>query len=95
MGNHAGAIDGPPRRAAATTAAQLAAAGLGTALVPTSALTATFSGAVRSLRPPLVREVICLTATPGDPLVRRFLEDLRRRGVPVPSPIAVQLTARE
>ncbi|MEU6191395.1 hypothetical protein [Nocardia sp. NPDC047038] len=60
-----------------------------------SALTATFSGAVRSLRPPLVREVVCLTATPGDPLVRRFLEDLRQRGVPVPSPIAAQLTARE
>ncbi|WP_159845595.1 LysR family transcriptional regulator [Nocardia sp. CY41] len=79
----------------ATTAAQLAAAGLGTALVPTSALPATFSGVVRSLRPTLVREVVGITATPSDPLVRRFLEDLRRRGIPVPSPIAVQLTARE
>ncbi|MEU5761989.1 LysR family transcriptional regulator [Nocardia sp. NPDC047648] len=79
----------------AGTAAQLAAAGLGTALVPTSALTATFPGAVRSLRPPLTREVVCLTSTPGDPLVRRFLTDLHRRGVPVPSPIAAQLTARE
>ncbi|MFI2285102.1 LysR family transcriptional regulator [Nocardia beijingensis] len=89
------ALTASTRTRQATTAAQLAAAGLGIALVPTSALTATFSGAVRSLRPPLVREVVCLTATPGDPLVRRFLEDLRRRGVPVPSPIAAQLTARE
>uniref|UniRef100_UPI0005853B23 LysR family transcriptional regulator substrate-binding protein n=1 Tax=Nocardia araoensis TaxID=228600 RepID=UPI0005853B23 len=89
------ALTAATRTRQATTAAQLAAAGLGIALVPTSALPATFAGAVRSLRPPLLREVVGLTATPSDPLVRRFLEDLRRRGVPVPSPIAAQLTTRE
>ncbi|MEU1546428.1 LysR family transcriptional regulator [Nocardia sp. NPDC005745] len=89
------ALTAATRTRQATTAAQLAAAGLGTALVPTSALTVTFPGAVRSLRPPLTREVVCLTSTPGDPLVRRFLTDLHRRGVSVPSPIAAQLTARQ
>ncbi|KAA8880442.1 LysR family transcriptional regulator [Nocardia colli] len=76
----------------ANTAAQLAAAGLGTALVPTSALSATFPGVVRSLRPPIFRDVVCLTTTPNDPLVQRFQHEVRKRGVPVPAAIAAQLT---
>ncbi|WP_040733882.1 LysR substrate-binding domain-containing protein, partial [Nocardia tenerifensis] len=76
----------------ASTAAQLAAAGLGTALVPTTALTATFPGAVRSLHPPVFRDVVCLTTAPNDPLVQQFQSEVRRRGVPVPAAIATQLT---
>ncbi|MFQ6328536.1 LysR substrate-binding domain-containing protein [Nocardia sp. CWNU-33] len=76
----------------ATTAAQLAAAGLGVALVPTTALTATFAGAVRSIAPSLTRAVVCLTTTPNDPLVQRFRTDIRHRGIPVPAPITAQLT---
>ncbi|MEV6432327.1 LysR family transcriptional regulator [Nocardia sp. NPDC051463] len=79
----------------ATTAAQLAAAGLGVALVPTTALTATFAGAVRSIVPPLTRSVVCLTITPHDPLVQRLRTDIRHRGIPVPAAIAAQLTPPE
>ena len=78
----------------ATTAAQLASAGLGVALVPTTALPSSFPGAVRSLEPPLTRDVVTLLANPSDPLVRRFDADVRRRGVPVPAAITSQLRAR-
>ncbi|MDT8913060.1 LysR family transcriptional regulator [Amycolatopsis sp. PS_44_ISF1] len=75
----------------ATTAAHLAAAGLGLALVPTTALNATFPGAVRSLKPLLRREIVTLTGAGADPLVRRFESDLLGHGVPVPKTIADQL----
>jgi DNA-binding transcriptional LysR family regulator len=76
----------------ASTAAQLAAAGLGVALVPTTALPSSFPGAVRPLEPPLTRAVVVLLANPSDPLAQRFDADVRRRGVPVPAAIAAQLS---
>ena len=76
----------------ATTAAQLASAGLGVALVPTTALPSSFPGAVRPLEPPLTRAVVVLLANPSDPLAQRFDADVRRRGVPVPAAIAAQLS---
>jgi DNA-binding transcriptional LysR family regulator len=64
------------------TAAQLAAAGMGVAVVPFSALTPRPGGTIRSLDPPVLREVIVIVATPHDALLRRFVCDLRRRGLP-------------
>jgi len=76
----------------ATTAAQLAGAGLGVALVPTTALPSSFPGVVRPLEPPLTRDVVALLANPSDPLAQRFDADVRRRGVPVPAAIAAKLS---
>jgi DNA-binding transcriptional LysR family regulator len=73
------------------TAAQLAAAGLGIALVPTTALPATYSGVVRRLDPPVSRDIVTMVGAPSDPLVRRFGAEVRRRGIPVPKAIAAQL----
>jgi DNA-binding transcriptional LysR family regulator len=64
------------------TAAQLAAAGMGVAIVPISALTPRPDGTVRSFDPPEVRDVIVIIAAPHDTLVRRFVADLKRRGLP-------------
>ncbi|MFG1797137.1 LysR family transcriptional regulator [Nocardia sp. NPDC049149] len=88
-------LDAATRTRQATTAAQLASAGLGIALVPMSALTATFPRTVRSLRPRLVRDVVCLTTAPEDALVQRFQAEVRRRGVPVPAAITAQLRPRD
>jgi hypothetical protein len=46
---------------------------------------------VRRLAPALARDVVALSLTPNDPLVRQFDADLLRRGVPVPASIAAQL----
>jgi DNA-binding transcriptional LysR family regulator len=64
------------------TAAQLAAAGMGVAIVPISALTPRPDGTVRSFDPPELRDVIVIVAAPHDALVRRFVADLKRRGLP-------------
>jgi DNA-binding transcriptional LysR family regulator len=65
------------------TAAQLAAAGMGVAIVPFSALTPPLPGAtIRSLDPPELRDVIVTVAAPHDDLLRRFVRDLKRRGLP-------------
>jgi DNA-binding transcriptional LysR family regulator len=64
------------------TAAQLAAAGMGVTLVPFSALTSRPSGAVRSLDPPELRDVVVIVAAPHDDLLRRFAAGLKRRGLP-------------
>lgn len=64
------------------TAAQLAAAGMGVTIAPFSALTPRPGGAVRSLDPVVLREVVIVTASPKDALVRRFVADLHRRGLP-------------
>ncbi|MFI9511077.1 LysR substrate-binding domain-containing protein [Nocardia sp. NPDC052566] len=89
---HGVTLTAATRTRQATTAAQLAAAGLGIALVPTTALPATFPGAVRSLRPRRHRDIVCLTTTPNDPLLQRFEADLHRRGIPLPTAIATQLS---
>jgi DNA-binding transcriptional LysR family regulator len=64
------------------TAAQLAAAGMGVTIVPFSALTPRPGGTIRSLDPPELREVVVVVAAPHDALVRRFVGDLKRRGLP-------------
>ena len=64
------------------TAAQLAVAGMGVAIVPGSALTPRPGGTVRSFDPPELREVIVIVAAPHDDLLRRFVSDLKRRGLP-------------
>jgi DNA-binding transcriptional LysR family regulator len=64
------------------TAAQLAAAGMGVAVVPASALAARPDGTIRSFDPPELREVVVIVAAPHDALVRRFVADLKRRGLP-------------
>jgi hypothetical protein len=62
------------------TAAQLAAAGMGVAIVPFSALGQ--GGTVRSLDPLELRDVIAIVAAPHDELLRRFARDLKKRGLP-------------
>jgi DNA-binding transcriptional LysR family regulator len=64
------------------TAAQLAAAGMGVAIVPFSALTPRPGGTIRSLDPVELREVVAVVAAPHDGLLRRFVGDLKRRGLP-------------
>lgn len=65
------------------TAAQLAAAGIGATLVPVSAVGAAPLGVVRRLRPSVARDVIAVVAAPSDTLVRQFLIDIHRRGLPI------------
>ncbi|WP_410631970.1 LysR family transcriptional regulator [Amycolatopsis sp. cmx-4-83] len=77
----------------AATAAQLAAAGLGLALVPTTALSRTFAGALRRLKPALHREVVVFAATPSDSLVRRFSSDVAQRGITVPGALLGKLSS--
>ncbi|HEY1820276.1 MAG TPA: LysR family transcriptional regulator [Trebonia sp.] len=66
------------------TAAQLAAVGMGVAIVPRSALTpAPPSGAmIRSLDPPESRDIVVIVAAPHDALLRLFVRDLKRHGLP-------------
>jgi DNA-binding transcriptional LysR family regulator len=61
------------------TAACLAASGMGVAIVPVSALTPRPDGAIRSLDPPELRDIVVVVAAPHDALVRRFVADLRQR----------------
>ncbi|MCL8025344.1 LysR family transcriptional regulator [Nocardioides bruguierae] len=62
--------------------APLALAGLGVAVVPTTAIPADFTGPVRPFSRPLQRDVVALRRTTGDPLAERFVEVLVARGVP-------------
>jgi hypothetical protein len=55
---------------------------MGVAIVPFSALTPRPGGAIRPLDPPVLREVVVVVAAPHDDLVRRFVGDLKRRGLP-------------
>jgi DNA-binding transcriptional LysR family regulator len=64
------------------TAAQLAAAGMGVTIVPFSALTSLPGATIRSLDPPELREVVVVVAAPHDDLLRRFVGDLKQRGLP-------------
>jgi DNA-binding transcriptional LysR family regulator len=64
------------------TAAQLAAAGMGVTIVPFSALTPQPGGTIRSLDPAELRDVVAVVAAPHDDLLRRFVSDLKRRGLP-------------
>jgi DNA-binding transcriptional LysR family regulator len=64
------------------TAAQLAAAGMGVTIAPFSALTPLPGATIRSLDPPELRDLVVIVAAPHDDLLRRFVADLRRRGLP-------------
>lgn len=61
----------------AGTAAQLAAAGLGIALVPRTALPPRFNAITKPLRPRLQRTVVAMLGSPSDVLVQRFVRDVR------------------
>lgn len=65
------------RTAVTTHAPQLAAAGLGIAVVPVSAVTAGFTGAVRPFDPRWTRHLVALATSPQDPLVAQLTSDLR------------------
>ena len=64
------------------TAVQLAAAGMGITIAPTSALPACPAGTVRRLRPTTTTDVVAIVAAPSDTLVRAFVADVYRRGLP-------------
>jgi DNA-binding transcriptional LysR family regulator len=70
------------RTSSPRTAVQLAAAGMGVTIAPFSALAPLPGGTIRPLDPPELRDVIVITAAPHDDLLRRFVRDLRRRGLP-------------
>ncbi len=90
----AGARPETVMRTAVTTAApQLAAAGLGVAVCPVSAISAGFPGAVRSFSPRWTRQLAAVTPAAPDPLAARFIANLRSHGVPVPRDVQTQLTA--
>jgi len=55
---------------------------MGVAIVPFSALTPRPGGTIRSLDPPELRDVLVIVAAPHDDLLRRFVSDLKRRGLP-------------
>ncbi|MGU3432496.1 LysR substrate-binding domain-containing protein [Actinomycetes bacterium M1A6_2h] len=76
---HGVELEAVTRTRNATTAAQLALAGLGIALVPTSALPSRFAGVVKPLRPSLQRSVVVMTASHADVLTQRFVADLVSR----------------
>jgi DNA-binding transcriptional LysR family regulator len=80
------------RTAVTTHAPQLAAAGLGVTVVPVSAITAGFSGAVRPFEPRWIRRLVAITTSPRDPLAAQLVSDLRSTGLRVPADIAQQLT---
>jgi DNA-binding transcriptional LysR family regulator len=70
------------RTSSPRTAAQLAAAGMGVTIAPFSALTPRPGGTIRSLHPLELRDVIVVVAAPHDVLLRRFVRDLKQRGLP-------------
>ena len=79
-----GVVLAPPtlRTSSPRTAAQLAVAGMGVAIVPASALMPRPDGTIRPFDPPETRDVIVVVAAPHDDLVRSFVSDLKRRGLP-------------
>jgi DNA-binding transcriptional LysR family regulator len=89
----AGVRPEPVMRTTVTAAApQLAAAGLGVAVCPVSALGTGFAGTVRSFSPRWVRPLMALTPAEPDPLAARFIGDLRSHGVRVSRGVRSQLT---
>jgi DNA-binding transcriptional LysR family regulator len=64
------------------TAAQLAAAGMGVTIVPVSALTPRPTGVVRRLSPMVKYDIVAIVAAQSDTLVKLFVADVHRRGVP-------------
>lgn len=90
----AGVHPEPVMRTSVTAAApQLAAAGLGIAVCPVSAVSGGFPGAVRSFTPRWVRQLVAVTSAAPDPLAARFIGSLRTHGVRVPDDVRTQLAA--
>jgi DNA-binding transcriptional LysR family regulator len=88
----AGVRPEPVMRTAVTAAApQLAAAGLGVAVCPVSAISEGFPGAVRSFSPRWVRQLAAVTRAAPDPLAAQFIGNLRSHGVHVPRDVRTQL----
>ncbi len=88
----AGVRPEPVMRTSVTAAApQLAAAGLGVAVCPVSAISAGFPGAVRSFSPRWARQLVAVTPASLDPLAARFIASMRRYGVRVPRDVRAQL----
>jgi DNA-binding transcriptional LysR family regulator len=79
------------RTSVTAAAPQLAAAGLGIAVCPVSAVSQGFPGAVRSFSPRWVRQLVAVTSAEPDPLVARFIGDLRSHGLRVPPDVRTQL----
>ena len=73
------------RTGSARTAAQFAAAGIGVAVVPVSALTPRPDATIKSFDPPELRDVTITVAAPHDELVARFVADVKKHSVPGPS----------
>ncbi|GKU42228.1 LysR family transcriptional regulator [Mycobacterium montefiorense] len=64
------------------TAVQLAAAGMGITIAPTSALPTRLAGTVRRLKPLITIDVIVIVDARSDHLVQQFVSDVHRRGLP-------------
>lgn len=79
------------RTSVTAVAPQLAAAGLGIAVCPVSAVSQGFPGVVRSFSPQWVRQLVAVTSAEPDPLVARFIGDLRAHGLRVPPDVRTQL----
>ncbi|MDQ0771867.1 DNA-binding transcriptional LysR family regulator [Streptomyces aurantiacus] len=79
------------RTSVTAAAPQLAAAGLGIAVCPVSAVSDGFPGAVRSFSPRWVRQLVAVTSTEPDPLVARFIGNLRTHGVRLPRGVRSRL----
>jgi DNA-binding transcriptional LysR family regulator len=88
----AGVRPEPVMRTSVTAAApQLAAAGLGVAVCPVSAISAGFPGAVRSFSPRWIRQLVAVTPAAPDRLAAQFIGNLRSHGVQVPRGVRTQL----
>lgn len=79
------------RTAVTAAAPQLAAAGLGVAVCPVSAISDGFPGVVRSFSPRWSRQLAAVTPAAPDPLSAQFIRDLRSHGVLVPRGVRAQL----
>jgi DNA-binding transcriptional LysR family regulator len=79
------------RTSVTSAAPQLAAAGLGVAVCPVSAVSAGFPGVIRRFSPRWTRQLVAVTSAGPDPLVARFIAGLRHRGVRVPRSVQTQL----
>lgn len=82
VAEHKVTLDPVLRTRSPRTAAGLAAADIGVTIVPVSALIGRTDATVRPLRPQILRDVIATIAAPSDELSRRFVDDLRERGLP-------------
>lgn len=92
----AGVRPDPVMRTSVTSAApQLAAAGLGVAVTPISAVSAGLPGVVRAFTPRWIRHLVAVSPADLDPLAARFVANLRTRGVRIPRDVRTQLAEHD